>query len=96
MAYNVDKVPLATTFGAVVGVVRAIPNFQANGLEGGLATYTQVMTGYNIYTGTWSWTDFMQGGGPLLIGMGVSIAGRKLGVNRQIAKIPFIGKYLSL
>ena len=64
--------------------------------EDALNTLIGNFTGYSVWDGQFHWDWLAKGWAPVIAGVGGHFVANKVGLNRNIRKIPMVGKYISL
>ena len=91
------RVPIIATAGIGVALSKPIQNAIAGDYGGALAELGSRFTGYNYQSNTFDWKyAIIHGYLPIVAGAVGSKLATKIGANRVMKKIPFVGKYIKL
>ena len=91
------RFPILALGGVAVALSRPIQNAINGDYEGALAELGSRFTGYNYQSQVFDWRyALMNGYLPIVAGAVGSKLATKIGANRAISKIPFVGKYVKL
>ena len=91
-------VPLFGDGGAISGAINAA---KTHGIANGIQEFIDILginfIGYKFSDGSWwGWEKPAATYGGMLLGYGAGKIATKTGVNRSLAKIPFIGEYIKI
>lgn len=91
------RLPILPLVGIGVAMSKPIQNAVAGDYTGAIAEMSARFTGYNPQSGK---VDIgyaaVNGYLPIVAGIGGSMAMDKLGVNKKLRNVPFVGKYVKL
>jgi len=92
-----NRVPLLPMAGLAVSLMKPAELALAGDYEAALAETGARFTGYNFQSGVFdAWYAIQNGYLPVIAGAIASKVMTRIGVNRMMKKIPFVGRYIKL
>lgn len=79
-------IPLAAVAGVASGLASTLSRAAQGNPYAALQEFGRVMTGFDYTDGSWDWQRMKFGLFPILLGVGISIAASKFGINKKIAR----------